>query len=217
MSTQNSKNRPSPTQARAARRERRQNRRKFTRVFIGFAIGGVALLLILGLILPMLGNLGGSADADKVPDGPGKQIESDGQDHIDEGSEHPSYRTVPAASGWHYRQPLAPVSWGIHTEYIPEEKRIHNLEHGGISIVYSCAEPISDECKQLVESLTSIVDRAREANLKVVMSPYPGMATKIALTAWTFIDAFDEFDEDRIKDFINAHESSPNAPERYAN
>ena len=215
MSTQNPKNRPTPTQARAARRERRQNRRKFTRVFIGFAVGGVALLLILGLILPMLGDLGSSAD--KVPDGPGKQIESNGQDHIDEGSEHPAYRTVPAASGWHYPQPLAPVSWGIHTEYIPEEKRIHNLEHGGISITYNCAEPTSDDCNQLVESLRSIVDRAREANLKVVMSPYPGMPTKIALTAWTFIDAFDEFDEDRIKDFINSHESSPNAPERFAN
>ena len=81
----------------------------------------------------------------------------------------------------------------------------------------NCAQPTSDDCKQLVESLTSIVDRAREANLKVVMSPYPGMPTKIALTAWTFIDAFDEFDENRIKDFINAHESSPNAPERFAN
>ena len=34
MSTQNSKNRPTPTQARAARRERRQNRRKFIRVFM---------------------------------------------------------------------------------------------------------------------------------------------------------------------------------------
>jgi hypothetical protein len=215
MSTQSPKNKSTPTQARAARRERRQNRRKFTRVLIGLAIAGVALLLILGLILPMLGNLGTSSD--KAPDGPGKQIESDGQDHIDEGSEHPPYRTVPAASGWHYSQPLAPVSWGIHTEYIPEEKRIHSLEHGGISIAYNCAEPASDDCKQLVESLTSIVGRAREANLKVVMSPYPGMPNKIALTAWTFIDAFDEFDENRIKDFINAHESSPNAPERFAN
>ena len=43
------------------------------------------------------------------------------------------------------------------------------------------------------------------------------MPNKIALTAWTFIDAFDEFDEDRIKDFIKAHESSPNAPERFSN
>ena len=59
MTTENSKNRLTPTQARAARRERRQNRRKFTRVLIGAGVGGVAILLILGLILPMLGDLGG--------------------------------------------------------------------------------------------------------------------------------------------------------------
>ena len=80
MTTQNSKNRLTPTQSRAARRERRHSRRKFTRVLIGIGVGGVALLLILGLILPMLGDLGGSSD--KAPDGPGKRVESDGTDHI---------------------------------------------------------------------------------------------------------------------------------------
>ena len=39
------------------------------------------------------------------------------------------------------------------------------------------------------------------------------MDTRIALTAWTFIDQFGEFDEDRIRDFVSSHESSPNAPE----
>ena len=39
------------------------------------------------------------------------------------------------------------------------------------------------------------------------------METKIALTAWTFLDTFDEFDKDRVEDFARAHESSPNAPE----
>ena len=91
------------------------------------------------------------------------------------------------------------------------------MEHGGISISYNCADPASDSCKQLTDSLTDIVNRAREANLKVLMSPYPGMPTTIALTAWTFLDAFDEFDKNRINDFIKAHESSPNAPERFAN
>ncbi len=45
------------------------------------------------------------------------------------------------------------------------------------------------------------------------MSPYAGMDTAISLTAWTFIEKFDVFDEDRIRDFVGAHESSSNAPE----
>jgi hypothetical protein len=39
------------------------------------------------------------------------------------------------------------------------------------------------------------------------------MDTKIALTAWTFLDQFEVFDEARISDFVSSHESSPNAPE----
>jgi hypothetical protein len=41
------------------------------------------------------------------------------------------------------------------------------------------------------------------------------MDTRIALTAWTFLDGFDDFDEARIMAFISAHESSPNAPEPF--
>ena len=50
----------------------------------------------------------------------------------------------------------------------------------------------------------------------MVLAPYPDMPTRLALTAWTFLDAFEEFDEGRIVDFIETHESSPNAPENLA-
>ncbi len=39
------------------------------------------------------------------------------------------------------------------------------------------------------------------------------MDKRIALTAWTFIDGFDEFDEGRVVAFFEAHMSSPVAPE----
>ena len=48
---------------------------------------------------------------------------------------------------------------------------------------------------------------------KIIMAPYPGMESRIALTAWNYLDTFEEFDEERIVAFIEAHESSPNAPE----
>ena len=128
MST--SKNRLTPTQARAARRSRRQNRSRVTRWGIGIAVGVVALLLILGLIMPMVGSLGNPISGS--PDGPGEKVEDQGTHNNEEGEEHPAYNSQPATSGWHYPQPLAPVSWGIHQTFIPEEKRLHNLEHGGI-------------------------------------------------------------------------------------
>jgi len=39
----------------------------------------------------------------------------------------------------------------------------------------------------------------------VVLAPYPPMKPKIALTAWSRIDAFDDFDERRIVRFIEAY------------
>ena len=57
------------------------------------------------------------------------------------------------------------------------------------------------------------MDEAIEQGGKVIMSPNPNTESVITLTAWTFLDQFDIFDEDRIRDFVGAHESSPNAPE----
>src|SRR2546422_7866641 len=37
-----------------------------------------------------------------------------------------------------------------------------------------------------------------------ILAPYPTMKSRIALTAWTRVDAFDAFDETRIVRFIEA-------------
>ena len=209
MTTDN--NKLTPTQARAARRERKQNKSKITRWLIGIAIVSVASLLIISLILPMIGGIGGGGA--ETPDGPGTKVESQGREHIQEGIDHPPYNSVPATSGWHYPQPLAPVSWGVHSSFIPEEKRIHNLEHGGISITYNCPEG----CEDIISELKGIVERARDENMKILLSPYPGTERKITLTSWTFIQSFDNYDKGKIIDFIDSHHNSPNSPEPYAN
>ena len=138
-------------------------------------------------------------------DGRGQKFPDQGATHIGIGDSHPPYNSVPATSGWHFSTLLAPAPWDVYAEAIPDEVLTHNLEHGGIGIHYNCP----NGCDELVDQLANI---ARGGG-KIVMSPYPGMETRIALTAWNFLDAFDDFDGDRIKDFIDAHESSSNAPE----
>jgi len=54
-----------------------------------------------------------------------------------------------------------------------------------------------------VDKLEAIVSRYPE---HVLLAPYPGMKARIALTAWTRIDAFDDVDEARINRFIKAYE-----------
>ena len=206
-SAKQSKGRPTQTQLRAARRLRRQRRRRFLRWGGAIAIGAVAFAFIVSLFiggLPLQDLLGRSA-----PDGPGQRIVELLPEHVAPGEDHPPYNSVPATSGPHFGQPLAPARWGVHDAFLADEVLLHNLEHGYINVHYDCP----DGCPELVQQLTDIVDKATDREGKVLMSPYPDMGARIVLTAWTFIDEFDLFDEQRINEFVNSHESSPNAPE----
>ena len=138
---------------------------------------------------------------------PGERYPSQGNAHIALGQAHPPYNSTPATSGWHYAVPLAPVPWGLYEKPLPDEVLIHNLEHGGIGVHYDCPEG----CADLVDDIVAAIQSQRRT--KILVSPYPAMPTRIALTAWNYLDAFDDFDGDRIVAFIEAHESSPNAPE----
>lgn len=193
-----------PTQARRARRERQKRRRRVLRTAIGIGIGTIALLFVVSLFAGGIptGNVGRAA-----PDGPGERIdELPRAPHLVTGEET-TYNSVPATSGLHYGSPWR---WGVYDEIVDERFLVHNLEHGGIRVHYDCP----NECPDLVNQLTDLVEQFPSA--KIVLSPYPNMNNTIALAAWTFLDMFETFDEQRIRDFIAAHESSPNSPEPLA-
>ena len=63
-------------------------------------------------------------------------------------------------------------------------------------VQYNC------ECPELVEKLRDIV---RKYDKQVILAPYPTMKSRLALTAWTRLEKFDEFDEKRIVRFIDAY------------
>ena len=63
-------------------------------------------------------------------------------------------------------------------------------------------------------SLSEFVDqKVKEERFEIILSPYENMDSKIALTAWDYIDKFEILDLDRINAFIKAHHNSRNAPE----
>ena len=203
MSTQPTRrNRLTPTQARAARRARRDRKRRLKRLAGFTGVTTIALFFIFALFatsLPIsIGRSGGGG-------GVGTRFPEQGREHIPRDEGHAPYNTVPATSGWHYSDFNAPTRWGEHEIFVPDEVLVHNLEHAGVGVHYDCP----DGCSELVAQLRGIVAGAT----KVIMSPYPNMSTTIALTAWNYQDTFDEFDEDRIKEFIRAHVNSSNAPE----
>ncbi len=61
----------------------------------------------------------------------------------------------------------------------------------------------------VLDRLRAIVARY---NTQVVLAPYPAMPHPVALTAWTCLGAFDEFDERRIIRFIGAYRGIDHHP-----
>jgi hypothetical protein len=129
---------------------------------------------------------------------PGQYFSSMGNRHITPGEVGlTKYNSDPPTSGPHVPQI---ATWGIHQDQVPKEYLVHNLEDGGVVLLYNC--PVAEvSCKDLIDKLSAVTRRYDH----VVLAPYPDMSNKIALTAWTRLDKFDDFEEARIVRFIEAY------------
>lgn len=161
---------------------------------------------------------------------PGQKMADLGRNHVMPGTQV-SYNSNPPTSGKHYADW---VKAGIYKQSKEDGNLVHSLEHGYVVISYNCdfktslvpqafahgveegtpsaeGSPSADlsggfaseECHQLVDKLISVFEKKEKKKLIVV--PRPGLDSKIALTAWTYIDKFNDFDESRIEKFIDAY------------
>lgn len=86
---------------------------------------------------------------------------------------------------------------------IPDERAVHNLEHGGIVIDYN---GISAEDVAKLKSLLSSYPRDRYNEVKVVIQPYDKIAPgTIALTAWGWRELLTSYDDQAVRAFLDAH------------
>ncbi len=122
-----------------------------------------------------------------------EEYEDQGYDHIRPGQPHPPYNSNPPTSGWHWADPQ---EWGIYSTPQVQEQLVHNLEHGGIVIQYNNL-PSSE--------LARVIDFVKRDPRHIIVAPYPGLGrnVRVALTAWTYLQACDGVDLDAIGDFID--------------
>lgn len=171
-------------EAQLAARRRVESRSRWRRLLIwGGAAAGTALAL--GLLVYWLVSPGST--------GAVQTFAIQGQLHIARGQTHPPYNSTPPTSGWHYADAVAPP--GVHTQPIPNEVQVHNLEHGEVMVQYDCPEA----CPETVTALEAIV---RTYPKKVLLAPYPGIGRRIALTSWGKLAYLDRVDEPFIRGFI---------------
>ncbi|RMF27129.1 MAG: DUF3105 domain-containing protein [Cyanobacteria bacterium J083] len=171
--------------------------------------GVIALVIVLGFI-----------KAGKEPEGllesfsvttPGKQLPPTsknitlvgtpipqlGRTHVPV-TEKVKYNSNPPTSGPHYD---TPAPWGIYDKAPLDEQLVHNLEHGGIIISY---HPAQIQAKEL-EKLRQQTRQLQKINPRIILTPRINLDTKIAVTAWGYLQKLENYDSKQIEAFYKAH------------
>jgi hypothetical protein len=112
-----------------------------------------------------------------------------------------TYDANPPASGPHW--PMWQEPWGPYPNGLPRERWVHNLEHGGVVLLYNCPAG----CDDVVGALTTVwqatpPDRFNEQRLLIV--PDAQMPHKVAAIAWGWRWQSDTVDMNGLRCFINA-------------
>jgi hypothetical protein len=177
---------------RLASRERAASNYPWHRRVPWLAIGAAAIVLVVGVLVARSFGVGESAGRFT---GPGSGVGA----HIPEGQPIP-YPSYPPTYGPHWP---APTTWGFHTEVVPDERAVHNLEHGGVVASYNNIPPAS---LAALQALLTTYPKDKYGEVKLLIRPYdkvpPGT---IALTAWNWIDELTTYDEARVIRFLGAH------------
>lgn len=126
-----------------------------------------------------------------VGDRPGESIGIQPARHIQQGESHPDYNSNPPTSGWHYRRQ---ADWGFSNKELPDERVVHNLEHGGIWISY---KNMSDS------TLSKLQQLAQEYPKTVIITKRSANDAPIAVASWGQLRELQSFNRTRIVDFID--------------
>ena len=90
------------------------------------------------------------------------------------------------------------AAWGVHTEPVPDDNWVHNLEHGGVVFLYNCP----DGCDADVEGMTAL---ATDLGGFALLTPYGDMDDKFAAVSFGMRLLTDCFDESAWRAFYEEH------------
>lgn len=162
----------------------------------------IGAILLLGLVILLLVLLFGGGNGDVTTSGV-RQVDAGGT-HIADGAQGTGYTSVPATSGQHWNSADSPGPWGVYPTAQPQERLLHNLEHGGIVIWYQPALVSTADLATLTQYVQQQVTTER---FKVILTPWSGANFNhpIAVTAWNWLLYLDTADLDKIDAFTDAH------------
>jgi hypothetical protein len=191
-----------------------------TRVF-AIVAGAVGLVVALGIVAAALGFVGGGGGTTDTA-GLRAKLESAGctltvapalagvHSITDPSQTSPKWNTDPPTSGPHYS---VPAVFGIYDQELELARVVHDLEHGGVYILYGKDVPDST-----VEQLRSFYESHQTGT---IMAPLDRLGAKYALGAWVvdgsthngFLAKCTDFNQGAVSTFFRSLQFR--GPERY--
>jgi len=174
-----------PRQAKAPRQVKAPRQREpgtggdRRRTIVILAGGGAALLVAVAVTLAFLGfSGGGSSNVQSTLAAAGCTLRSYpgvSRLHITDPNARPkSWNSFPPTSGPHY---YIPAVYGFYSQPLQLARVLHNLEHGGVYMLYGSKVPADTRSK-----LRAIYDVDPRG---LIVAPLPELGDQIALGAWT--------------------------------
>jgi hypothetical protein len=170
---------------------------------VWWAVGSAAAVAVIAAIVASIVFAPAPPPSFTALDSTGVEIE--GVETFDNGNDHVEgtvqYEQTPPAGGPHNAVWL---NCGIYTEPQTNENAVHSLEHGAVWVTYDPEVVSGEELDTL---------RAQLPSSYVILSPYEGMDTPIALSAWNAQLKLDSASDERIPTFFEEYWRSQNVPE----
>ena len=120
--------------------------------------------------------------------------------HMPHGDNFDAYSTSPPTSGPHWKSGWAQCSIYSDEDDVPDERIVHNMEHGQVIISYN----LTDEAQ--IDQLKGIARSLQDRRRWMIMRPYSSIpAGQIVLHSWGWLQRFASVDETGIRAFYDAH------------
>jgi hypothetical protein len=133
----------------------------------------------------------------------GEMFPNEGQQHVAEGSPI-QYKSVPPTSGPHYP---APKDWGVFDQAVVPGYWVHNLEHGGVVLLYNCPSGCPDVVSVGQDAFKTF-PKDKYGEVKLVVTPYSGLpdGVEVAAVAWQYAKLYHgDFNRENFLAFYNGH------------
>jgi hypothetical protein len=105
-----------------------------------------------------------------------------------------SYTDLPPAGGDHN---VCWLNFGVYDQEKPDERWVHNLEHGGVVFLYHCPSGCAAEVAALKKLMAG--------KEQVLLTPYAALPTKFAAVSWGTRLLTNCFDSKQFANFYASH------------